>query len=88
MGSIIFDTKGGVRFIHDDSLMALVKDSVDDVVIRRASYVEPTDDGLWEADMSPVYGPVLGPFDTRGEALSEEVAWLAERMIPVPKETK
>lgn len=44
--------------------------------IRRASHVEPTAEGLWEADMSPVHGPTLGPFATRKEALAAEVAWL------------
>lgn len=46
--------------------------------IERASHVEPTPDGQWTADMSPVSGPVLGPFDKRSEALAAEVAWLEE----------
>jgi hypothetical protein len=45
-------------------------------VITRASHVEPTSDGRWTADLSPVGGPVLGPFERRGEALSAEAAWL------------
>lgn len=36
----------------------------------------------WWADMLPVRGPVLGPFDTREEALSEEVVWLNAHGIP------
>lgn len=36
----------------------------------------------WWADMHPVGGPVLGPFDTRQMALTEEVAWLREHNIP------
>ena len=42
---------------------------------QRASHVEPGPTG-WTADMAPVGGPVLGPFDTRQTALDAEVAWL------------
>ena len=44
--------------------------------IKRGSHVEPTVDGQWTADLSPVAGPVLGPFSTRSEALAAEAAWL------------
>ncbi len=44
--------------------------------IRRASHVEPTPDGQWTADMRPLAGPILGPFSTRSQALTAEVAWL------------
>jgi hypothetical protein len=46
------------------------------VSIRRASYVEPDDKGNWSADLSPVAGPCLGPFDQRSQALEAERAWL------------
>lgn len=42
----------------------------------RASHVEPTPEGTWTADLAPVGGPVLGPFERRSEALAAEVAWL------------
>jgi len=44
--------------------------------ISRGSHVEPTSDGRWTADLSPVNGPVLGPFITRSAALAAEVDWL------------
>lgn len=44
--------------------------------IERASHVEPTDDAQWTADLSPVGGPVLGPFARRSEALQAEIEWL------------
>ena len=50
------------------------------VSIRRASHVEPTPSGEWTADMSPMNGPVLGPFALRSEALKAEVAWLDARL--------
>lgn len=49
--------------------------------IKRASHVEPTEDGQWTADMSPVNGPILGPYKTRTIALNEEVKWLEEHIF-------
>ena len=49
--------------------------------IRRASHVEPTAEGLWAADLSPVGGPVLGPFAKRSDALAAEVSWLTEHLL-------
>lgn len=37
----------------------------------------------WWADMTPVGGPVLGPYETREEALDDEKVWLEEHNIPV-----
>ena len=51
------------------------------VTIRRGSYVEPTDDGQWIVDLSPVGGPRLGPFAVRSAALTEEVAWLSRHWL-------
>jgi hypothetical protein len=45
-------------------------------MIRRASHVEADKAGRWFADLSPVAGPVLGPFDRRSEALAAEHEWL------------
>jgi len=46
----------------------------------------PEHRNLWWADMTPVEGPVLGPYDTREEALAREVDWLKEQGIPVAGE--
>jgi hypothetical protein len=47
------------------------------VTISRASHVEPSPDGAgWIADLSPVNGPILGPFKKRHEALAAELAYL------------
>ncbi|MBI3864896.1 MAG: hypothetical protein HY290_23720 [Planctomycetia bacterium] len=50
--------------------------------IRRASFVEPTSDGRWQADLSPSGGPVLGPFPSRSAALQAELAWLEAAPVP------
>lgn len=49
--------------------------------ITRASYVEPTDESQWVADMGPVGGPVLGAFDKRSDALAAEVNWIEENIL-------
>ncbi len=45
--------------------------------IHRASHVEPSADGQWWADLSPLHGPRLGPFGLRSKALTAEEAWIA-----------
>lgn len=54
--------------------------------ITRASHVEPTEDGKWIADMSPIGGPILGPFDKRSIALEEEVKWIEANVFGVKKD--
>lgn len=56
----------------------------DDVKIIKDPYqmLEPLDT-KWFADLLPVNGPVLGPFDDRQAALAAEEAWLHEHHIPV-----
>jgi hypothetical protein len=44
--------------------------------ITRASHVEPNEQGYWMADLTPVSGPALGPFQKRSQALEAEHAWL------------
>ena len=46
------------------------------LAIARGSHVEPTTTGQWTADLSPVHGPVLGPFPSRSDALTAERQWL------------
>jgi len=52
-----------------------------DISMRRASHVEPQADGRWTADLSPVGGPVLGPFRLRSEALKAEAEWLEHNRL-------
>jgi hypothetical protein len=73
---------GTLRFIYSDTLAKLFF-SEGKVSTRRASHVEP-EGNRWVADLSPVGGPRLGPFDTRAEALTAERDWLLEHHIPFP----
>jgi hypothetical protein len=52
------------------------------LTIRRASHVEPDQQGRWLADLAPVGGPILGPFGLRSEALEAERLWLEHHWLP------
>ena len=69
---------GTVCFVYDERLDLACLCRVE---IRRASHVEPDEEGRWWADLSPVTGPVLGPFDRRSEALAAEATWLERHVI-------
>ena len=64
---------GGVRTVYSESLDVRC---LGELSIRRGSHVEPNDTGQWAADLSPVGGPVLGPFEQRSQALAAEIEWL------------
>ena len=70
---LIISTTGGIRCVYAE---AIDLGRLGELAIRRASHVEPTADGGWIADLSPVAGPTLGPFSSRSLALIAEAAWL------------
>ena len=70
---LLVQPDGTVRAIYDEMIDLAV---LGRVTITRASHVEPDEQGRWLADLSPVNGPVLGPFDRRSEALEVEHDWL------------
>lgn len=55
--------------------------ALEQLEILRGSYVEPTMDGQWTADMSPSDGPLLGPFPSRSAALRAEQIWLEQHWL-------
>jgi hypothetical protein len=71
--NLIIGRDGSVRGIYGEEIAL---DALGPLKIDRASHVEPDQHGRWLADLSPVQGPVLGPFDRRSEALEAEVEWL------------
>ena len=74
-------SEGSMRFIYTDEFKHLLDGSISSS-IKRVSHVEPVSGELkWTADMSPINGPVLGPFDTRTEALEAEVDWLNKNYL-------
>jgi hypothetical protein len=75
---LIVLTSGVIRCLHfeDVDLRRL-----GELTIQRASHVEPASDGQWLANLSPVHGPQLGPFDTRSQALAAELRWLEQHWL-------
>lgn len=66
---------------QDGTVRCLYGESIDlhclgHLILVRGSHVEPNECGQWFADLAPVGGPRLGPFERRSAALHAEVAWL------------
>jgi hypothetical protein len=72
---------GDVRCVYEE---AIDLNALGRPAIVRASHVEPDADGRWRADLSPVGGPVLGPYNRRGEALAAERDWLERHWLVPP----
>ena len=77
--NIVIAPDGTVRCVYAE---AVDLRSLGRVEVRRASRVEPDGRGRWRADLAPVGGPVLGPFDRRSDALAAEARWLDEHWLP------
>ncbi len=75
---LVINSRGIVSTIYSEEIDLTV---IGRATIHRASHVEPMADGGWTADLSPVAGPVLGPFTKRSEALAAEANWLADRLL-------
>lgn len=70
---IVIKPNGEAQCVYSESISL---NSLGQLKIRRGSHVEPVSGGKWNADLSPVEGPVLGPFNLRSEALEAERRWL------------
>jgi hypothetical protein len=70
---ILVTPAGTIRCLYDESLNL---HALGGLSISRGSHVEPTSAGQWAADLSPVNGPILGPFPNRSLALAAEQKWL------------
>lgn len=75
---LLIDPAGEVKCIYGETIELR---SLGELTIARGSHVEPDALGKWWADLSPVSGPKLGPFDNRRFALAAEVAWLEEHWL-------
>jgi len=75
---LVISPVGDIRCIYGE---AIDLHSLGTLTIRRASHVEPTPDGRWLADLTPVNGPILGPFDRRTDALTAELSWLEQHWL-------
>ena len=75
---LVIDAKGQVRCIYGEMIDL---GALGELSIQRASHVEPDVIGQWWADLAPVRGPVLGPFNRRSDALAAEAAWLESYLL-------
>lgn len=75
---LIVQSDGNVRCVYGETLDLT---RLGQLTIERGSHVEPTATGEWTADLSPVNGPVLGPFANRSAALTAETDWLASHWL-------
>lgn len=73
--------KDSIQHVYSDKLKGLSNRKGVQATTKRASHVEPTSDNQWTADMSPVGGPMLGPFETRQLALDAENEWLLQNAL-------
>jgi hypothetical protein len=76
--NLVIEINGNVRGIYGEEIDLAALGTPQ---ISRASHVEPDDSGWWLADLSPVDGPLLGPFQRRSDALEAEVVWLEENWL-------
>jgi hypothetical protein len=70
---IIIELSGTARCIYTEEIDLA---AIGSPTITRASHVEPDQQGRWQADMGPMRGPLLGPYELRSEALEAEQVWL------------
>lgn len=78
--TLFVDRQGAVRCLYAEAVDLA---SLGSLSIRRASHVEPDEQGQWWADLSPMNGPKLGPFAVRSDALAAESSWLEEFLAAV-----
>ena len=75
---LIVSPDGTIRAIYAEEIDLCI---LGHPVIVRASHVEPDEAGRWIADLTPVNGPILGPFDRRSDALAAEQSWLESNWL-------
>jgi hypothetical protein len=75
---LVVTTGGTIRAIYTEEIDLCI---LGRPVIVRASHVEPDEAGRWIADLTPVNGPILGPFDRRSDALAAEQSWLESNWL-------
>ena len=78
---LVITPAGMVQCVYDETINLSV---LGQPAISRGSHVEPDAEGHWYADLSPVGGPLLGPFVQRSAALQAERAWLEAHWLAGP----
>jgi hypothetical protein len=81
MMDLLIDPRGQVRCVYAEAIDLHVLGLPN---IVRASNVEPDAEGQWWADLAPIHGPCVGPFERRSDALAWERSWLDEHWLSPP----
>ncbi len=74
---LVITAEGTARMMYQEELDL---STLGQAYVKRASHVEPDDQGLWWADLKPVDGPTLGPFQRRNEAVRAEIDWIVGQL--------
>ena len=77
---LVIGADGGVRALYSEEIDL---STLGPLSITRASHVEPDSSGRWLADLSPLGGPLLGPFTCRSAALDAEQKWIETNWLSV-----
>ncbi len=72
---LIVGLGGNVRMIYSE---LIEPNALGKPTIERGSHVDPDENALWWADLSPCNGPRLGPFPVRSLAIEAEIEWLTQ----------
>ena len=75
---LVISPSGQIHTVYDETIDL---SKLGQLEIRRGSHVEPDTEGKWSADLSPVGGPRLGPYDRRSQALEAERKWLDQHWL-------
>jgi hypothetical protein len=81
MMELFIAATGQVRCLYGEELDL---GSLGSPTICRVSHLEPTECGRWTADLSPIGGPILGPFAQRSQALVAEARWIEAHLPSIP----
>lgn len=76
--SILVSPDGEISMVYRDELGELLTQGNSQT--KRASFVEPSLDNTWEADLGLSDGPKMVGFNTRQEALDAEKQWLETQL--------
>lgn len=78
MSLVRFNPDGSLLFIYEDEHPCL---DLGRALTQRASHVEPTEDGMWQADMGPIGGPKLNKTVAREASLLSEMIWIRTKVL-------
>jgi hypothetical protein len=82
---LVVETRGTLRCMYGEEIDLA---AIGRLTIVRGSFVEPDSKGHWITDLSPINGPILGPFMSRSIALAVERSWIEEDILAVARHSR